>query len=62
MQADAVPEGMWNLLAVMLQSRGGQLSDEKLQLAANKACLDARVCPQASKRLQELLAQHGLCQ
>ena len=41
---------LWNLLAVLLQSRGGQLSDEKLQVAADKACLDARACPQASKR------------
>ena len=38
----------------------GSCQMRKLQRAADKACLDARACPQASKRLQELLAQHGL--
>ena len=57
-----VPEGLWDLLAALLRSRGGLLSEEKLQIAAKEACRDTQACPQVSKRLQDLLAQHGLCQ
>ena len=62
MQARAVPEGLWNLLAVLLQSQGELASKEKLQDAAEKACTDARASPQVLGRLRDLLAQHGLCQ
>ena len=62
MQAHAVPEGLWNLLAVLLQSRDEPIPEEKLKHAAEQACNDAEASPQLLKRLQTLLAQHGLCQ
>lgn len=60
MQVFVVPEGLWILLSVLLQSRDQQVPESEIQRAADKACADAGPYPDSLKRLQKLLAQHDL--
>ena len=59
-QEPTVPESLWKLINVLLQSREKASAETDIQLAAEQACTEARAYPQLSQRLQPLLAQYGL--
>ena len=60
MQEPILPEGLWTLINVLLQSQEKAQTEMNIQLAAEQACAEVRAYPQLSQRLQPLLAQYGL--
>ena len=60
MQEPILPEALWTLINVLLQSHEKAQTEMNVQFAAEQACAETRAHPQILRRLQPLLAQYGL--